>query len=33
MFPILNLGPLAIQVPGLFLLAGVWALGRCLGGT
>lgn len=24
MFPILNLGPLAIQVPGLFLLAGVW---------
>lgn len=24
MFPILHLGPLAIQVPGLFLLAGVW---------
>ena len=24
MFPILNIGPLAIQVPGLFLLAGVW---------
>jgi prolipoprotein diacylglyceryltransferase len=24
MFPILQLGPLAIQVPGLFLLAGVW---------
>jgi prolipoprotein diacylglyceryltransferase len=24
MFPILHLGPLAIQVPGLFLLGGVW---------
>lgn len=24
MFPILNLGPLAIQVPGLFLIAGIW---------
>ncbi|NIM94936.1 MAG: hypothetical protein GTO18_14640 [Anaerolineales bacterium] len=24
MFPILNLGPLAIQVPGLILLAGIW---------
>jgi prolipoprotein diacylglyceryltransferase len=24
MLPILNIGPLAIQVPGLFLLAGVW---------
>jgi prolipoprotein diacylglyceryl transferase len=24
MFPILQLGPLAIQLPGLFLLAGVW---------
>ena len=24
MFPILHIGPLAIQVPGLFLLAGVW---------
>lgn len=24
MFPILQLGPLAIQVPGLFMLAGVW---------
>ncbi len=24
MFPILQLGPLAVQVPGLFLLAGVW---------
>lgn len=24
MFPILHLGPLAIQVPGLFLLVGVW---------
>jgi prolipoprotein diacylglyceryltransferase len=24
MFPIFHLGPLAIQVPGLFLLAGVW---------
>lgn len=25
MFPILQIGPLAIQVPGLFLLIGVWA--------
>lgn len=24
MLPILNIGPLAIQLPGLFLLAGVW---------
>lgn len=24
MFPILHIGPLALQVPGLFLLAGVW---------
>jgi prolipoprotein diacylglyceryl transferase len=24
MFPILHIGPLAIQAPGLFLLAGVW---------
>lgn len=24
MFPILQLGPLALQLPGLFLLAGVW---------
>ena len=24
MFPILHLGPLAIQTPGLFLLAGIW---------
>ncbi|MDF1499744.1 MAG: prolipoprotein diacylglyceryl transferase [Anaerolineales bacterium] len=24
MFPLLQLGPLAIQLPGLFLLAGVW---------
>ncbi|NIM95585.1 MAG: hypothetical protein GTO18_17950 [Anaerolineales bacterium] len=24
MFPIFQLGPLAIQVPGLFLLAGIW---------
>ena len=24
MFPILQLGPLAIQLPGLFLLAGIW---------
>jgi prolipoprotein diacylglyceryltransferase len=24
MFPILNIGPLAVQVPGLFLLAGLW---------
>ncbi|OGO19550.1 MAG: hypothetical protein A2Z14_06505 [Chloroflexi bacterium RBG_16_48_8] len=24
MFPIVQLGPLAIQLPGLFLLAGVW---------
>lgn len=26
MMPIVNIGPLAIQVPGLFLLAGVWAV-------
>lgn len=26
MFPILHLGPLAIQVPGLILLAGLWVL-------
>lgn len=25
MFPILNIGPLALQVPGLVLLAGLWA--------
>jgi phosphatidylglycerol---prolipoprotein diacylglyceryl transferase len=29
MFPIVNLGPLAIQTPGLFLLAGLW-LGAAL---
>jgi len=25
MFPILQLGPVALQLPGLFLLAGIWA--------